>query len=125
MKYAVALFAVALVACGSRASGVERANDRLAPLDGLAAAAEHACVRALAGDNDAVGAASRRVIEDWTPVRAELHRQGTESDVRAEVDVAVLELSRAARSSADRVVLARAANRVTGSMAELVGPGVI
>jgi hypothetical protein len=114
-------------ACGARATKTERADTLPKALVDLEAASEHGYDRALAGDTAAVVEDADRVLDDWTHLRGEVHRRGAASDVLGEVDEAVLAFGNVARSSTDAVVVARAANRITGSMDELFAlydPGV-
>lgn len=121
MTKRVLLLALLASACGARPNRVEHYDDHPAALADLEATSEQAYDRAIAGDAAAVAKASTRALDDWTRLRGDARRRGADDDVLAEMDAAVVGLGDAARISTDPIVLARAANRITGSLDELFG----
>jgi hypothetical protein len=115
------LFLGALLAgCGARPNRTEHdVGGKPAALVDLEVTSEHAYDRAMAGDTAGMAAASTRLLDDWTKVREAANGHGTEDDILDETDAAVLAFADTARTSTDPLTLARAANRITGSLDEL------
>ena len=126
MKHLAVLAVIGVAACGGRAGRHDSGGgSRSTALADLEATADQAYERALARDSSAVVAASTEVLDGWTEVRRQLDRSGAEADDLTEMDLAVLAFGKVARESADPIVVARAANRVTGALGELDRAGTL